>query len=186
MPLTTAAQAPADAPEAALLERARTDRDAFGAIYRAHAPAVLGYLRRRTRCAAAAEDLLAETFLRALAAIPHFRSQGVPLRAWLYRIATNLANTWVRRQRVRRALFLPVGDEALKSAAADGSAPSDDGAVRRALAKLSAADQAVLILRFVEELNIEEAAQVLGLPPGTVQSRTARARERLKQLLLRS
>jgi RNA polymerase sigma-70 factor (ECF subfamily) len=172
--------------EAELVERAPVDREAFGALYRAHAPAILNYLRRRLGDGAAAEDLTAETFLKAFVGIRRFQARGLPFRAWLYRIATNLANSAQRRRRLRFLLF---GDRPIEAKAAECKPNHDEGArhrARAALATLSANDQAVLVLRFVEGLSIEEAAQVLGCPPGTIQSRTARARERLRRRLERS
>ncbi|HKD99513.1 MAG TPA: sigma factor, partial [Planctomycetota bacterium] len=66
---STARSTAEDGAERELVERAKVDREAFGALYRAHAPSILTYLRRRTGDVAASEDLLAETFLRALVGI---------------------------------------------------------------------------------------------------------------------
>lgn len=173
--------------EDSLVRRARSDREAFGVLYRSHAPWILAYLLRRSGDSTVAEDLTAETFLRALTGIRNFRSQGIPFRFWLYRIATNLANSAVRRRRWRSVFF--GGSE--HHAEAVVATPERDEAVlqqdaRAALSALPAHDQSLLVLRFVEGLSIDEVARILQCPPGTVQSRTARARERLRRRLERS
>lgn len=160
-----------------LVERAKVDRDAFGILYRTHAPRIHSYLRRRLGNESAAEDVLADTFCRALSSIGRFRTQGVAFRYWLYRIATNLANSKIRKRRLSRLVFGGiVGDEFPSQAKPSSSASADDaGGIRAAMARLDAGDQSILILRFVEELSIKEVANIINCNVGTVQSRTARA-----------
>jgi RNA polymerase sigma factor (sigma-70 family) len=111
----------------------------------------------------------------------------VPFRSWLYRIATNLASSAFRRRRWRILLLGDAGAAAAGAAKGAQSEPqrNEDARqrAREALASLGAADQAILVLRFVEGLSIEEVAAILRCPPGTVQSKTARARERLRRRL---
>jgi DNA-directed RNA polymerase specialized sigma24 family protein len=85
-----------DERERRLIERARTDRDAFAVLYREHYEAIGGYLFRRIGDVHASEDLLGDVFLSALQALPRFEPRGVPFRAWLLRIATYAANRWAR------------------------------------------------------------------------------------------
>lgn len=67
----------APAGESALVARARTDPDAFAALYRLHYPAIARYVRRRTGDEHAAADLVAETFLTALEHLPRYRERGL-------------------------------------------------------------------------------------------------------------
>jgi RNA polymerase sigma-70 factor (ECF subfamily) len=167
--------------ELRLIERARTDRAAFAVLYRGHYAAIGGYLYRRTGDVHATEDLIADTFLSALKALPRYRSGGVPFRAWLYRIATNAANGWARRRRRRPEAPLSA---AVGAAAPPGTDSRDDvEALERALRRLAPRFQAVVTLHYVEGLALEEVAAVLGCRLGTVKSRLYRAREALRRAL---
>ena len=84
-----------------LVERAKRDGEAFAALYRAHRQAIARYIYRRVGDVHATEDLVADVFMIALQSLPRFRSRGVPIRAWFYRIATNRVNRWARRERGR-------------------------------------------------------------------------------------
>jgi RNA polymerase sigma-70 factor (ECF subfamily) len=178
-----------DDSEQALIARARRDAAAFAEIYRRHAHAITGYVYRRCGDAHAADDLVAEVFLAAMRALPRYRDRGVPLRAWLYRIATNTVNRWARRntwrQRVRLGLERHQGEA--RAGESDPSERSQDTAdvelARRALLSLSPHHQSVLALHYLEGLPVEEVALVLGCRVGTVKSRLSRAREALRKSL---
>lgn len=160
------------------MERAKTDAEAFGRLYRGHYAEVTGYLQRRTGDAHAAEDLAAEVFLAAWKALPRYRDRGVPFGAWLMRIATNKANRW-SRDRKRFARFSPAGTPAAAIEPSSGL-----GDAQRALLGLHERDQSVLVLHHVEGMSVEQVGRVLGLRVGTVKSRLSRARDRLRQGLV--
>lgn len=164
--------------EAGLIERARTDRAAFAELYRNHYAAIGSYLLRRSGDAHATEDMLSEVFLSALRGIRRYKSRGAPFQHWLYRIATNVANRWARKHRVRFERL----DEGADIADAREPANTDsevDPRVQRAVLALAVKHQEVLMLHYVEGLNVDEVAHVLGSRPGTVKSRLSRAREAL-------
>ncbi len=161
--------------ERALIDQARHDPEAFGALYRAHYRAVAGMLYRRTGDEHAAEDLAAQTFINAYRSMGRYRHTGAPFRAWLMRIAIHEAHRWARRSRRRR--------EVETGATPNGRTPRDESAgeeVRAAIRALSQGRQDVLTLVYFESMTVAGAAQVLGVPEGTVKSRLARAREALK------
>jgi RNA polymerase sigma-70 factor (ECF subfamily) len=87
------------AAEAALVERARTDPEAFGRLYDEHLPGIYAYLYRRCRSHQDAEDQTAQTFHRALERLDSFEWRGLPFRAWLFRIARNALVDSYRRER---------------------------------------------------------------------------------------
>lgn len=76
-------------------------------MYEAHYTVIGNYIYRRTMNEYVTEDLLADVFLAVMQRLDRFQERGVPIRAWLYRIANNLINQWIRReqreQRRRRA-----------------------------------------------------------------------------------
>jgi RNA polymerase sigma factor (sigma-70 family) len=159
-----------------LIDRARRDAHAFGQLYRLHAPPIANYLQRRTGDAHAAEDLLSETFLAAMKGLPRFRCNGTPLRFWLYRLATNAANRWMRTHERRHRR------ERETSRAIDApTVPCDEHALApyttHALAQLNPSHQSVLVLHVVEGLTLEQIALVLDCRVGTVKSRLSRARD---------
>jgi len=145
--------------------------------------------RRLTRNAATAEDLVQETYLRALKGQDGFVLQAYGIRPWLIRIMHNLwSSTAQRQQRAPQA----VENEQLESAAS-GTAPplpinlaSNDAMDERlvnALERLPAEYQSVMHLWAIEDCSYQEIADALDVPIGTVMSRLHRARARLSQEL---
>ena len=167
----------ADAPEAALVSRAKRDPQAFAALYRQHYAAIAGYVFRRVGDQHTAEDLTADVFLEAVRSLSGYRHRGVPFRAWLYRIATHTVNRWARRHRKRFCQTLP------ESLACVESDVADPTVARLAMLSLSPKHQAVLALHYLEGLSVEEVASVIGCRIGTVKSRLSRARVALREQL---
>jgi len=129
-----------------------------------------------------AEDVAQEVFLRAAGALERF-DRTRPLRPWLLQITRNLASN--RRRGARRYLaalqrwWMASGTHA----AAEPQANEETAALHAAIGRLSRGDQEVIYLRYFLELPVEETAQTLGIAPGTVKSRTARALQRLRPLV---
>jgi RNA polymerase sigma factor (sigma-70 family) len=89
--------------ERELVERARTDADAFGELYDEHYGRIFGYVLRRTASVDAAQDVTSDVFFKALSNLHRFRWRDVPFSAWLYRIAGNeIANRHRRDNRDRK------------------------------------------------------------------------------------
>ncbi len=90
--------------EAALVERARTDPQAFGQLYELYVDRVYSYIYHRVGNVQDAEDLTARTFYRALEKLDTYEDRGLPFSAWLFRIAHNLVANW-HRDHSRRQVF---------------------------------------------------------------------------------
>jgi RNA polymerase sigma factor (sigma-70 family) len=182
--VTNAADWSTDADERELVERAQRNREAFAVLYRRNYAALARHLYRRTGDVHATEDLVSDVFLTALRSLPRYRYRGVPLRFWLLRIATNVANRWARRQRRGAIASLEAGR---RDAACPRSVSREEGAdVERAqcaLLTLPPRYQAVLSLHYLEGLAVRDVAAILGCRAGTVKSRLARARDALRQRL---
>ncbi len=168
---------PAD--EAALVQAARTDRQAFGALYDRHCDAIYHYIASRVEDDALAEDLAAVVWERALKAVAKYQERGVPFLAWLYRIAGHVVANHYRRQR----LLQMVGLTARETTGDRSGVIEDRVAVREAYARLPAADQEVLGLCYFADLTTAEMAQVLSCSEEAVLKRLQRARRRLRLLL---
>jgi RNA polymerase sigma-70 factor, ECF subfamily len=144
--------------------------------------------RSLTRHDADAEDLVQETLLRAYRAIDRF--DGRHPRAWLLTI---LRNTHINRGRKRQPELMREGDGAAdRIATAPASERADatveatfDAAVEAALGELSTDFYRVVELVDIDGLSYAEAAEVLGVPTGTVMSRLHRARRRIRDHLAR-
>ncbi len=131
-------------------------------------PRLRRYARALTHNAAWADDLVQDTLERALRRRWLFRMQG-SLTAWLMTILYRLyLNDAARSQRQQ------VVDEALPEPASTVEQGWEID-VQRALARLSAEHRAVIVLVGLEQVSYQEAADILGVPPGTVMSRLARA-----------
>jgi RNA polymerase sigma factor (sigma-70 family) len=176
-------------PDAELVRRARGgDRPAFETLLRRYSPRVFGLALRHVRDRDEAGDIVQETFVKAWQGLEHFRG-GEEFRGWLFRICVNQARDRLRAR--RRHPQTPLEDAAeLELVASPGAGPDEELEERqlterldRALALLGAEHREILLLRAVEEMSYDEMASVLRVPRGTVMSRLARARARLRTLL---
>lgn len=171
-----------DLDEPALIARARSDRRAFAPLYLAHYPSIVAHIHRRTGDAHAAQDIAAETFIRAMNALSRYQPRGLSFRHWLLRIATNETNRFLHRA-VRRRVHEQAAARA-DSSTSRALAPSEAAEhVQSALLQLSTDHQAVIALHYFESLSVEEMARVLGCRVGTVKSRLSRARASLADAL---
>jgi RNA polymerase sigma-70 factor (ECF subfamily) len=145
--------------------------------------ALIPRLRRYARALvgerAAADDLVQDTLERAWAKLHLFR-QGTDLRAWLFTVMHNVHVNRIRAARPTDALDDEMPELAQRATQGDALLVRD---LDRAIAALPAAQREVLLLVALEDLSYEETAQVLGIPIGTVMSRLARAREKLRVLM---
>jgi RNA polymerase sigma factor (sigma-70 family) len=171
-------------PDGVLIERSVHGRpDAFAEVARRHEAAIHGYLTRRTG-RQAADDLLAEVWLRAFAARGGYDAGHGDARPWLYGIARNvLREHW----RTGSGLELAAVDQ-MRSDPWDGIDDRLDFAERvkatiAAVRALPAAEREVLLLVAWEQLTPAEAAEALGVPQGTARSRLHRARVTLRRVL---
>jgi RNA polymerase sigma-70 factor (sigma-E family) len=130
-----------------------------------------------------AEDLVQTALGRLYVAWPKVRRTGTQL-AYTWRILVNAHIDEVRRPRWRReqsvASLPDVPDPAIPADFADGI---DGGTVRAALAALPPRMRAAVVLRYWADFSIEETAKILGCSQGTVKSQSAKAIDRLRQLL---
>lgn len=161
-----------------LVERARSDPDAFGALYDRYFPRVYAYVRRRVDRTQDAEDLVAETFLKAIAAIDGFAwRHHASFAAWLFRIAHNLVANF--RQRRLPDNVYPL--DAVRERPSAGESP-EAAALRREQAELLGRQlralaprrQEIIALRFFGGLRNREIAAVLDLDERTVAAHLSR------------
>jgi RNA polymerase sigma-70 factor, ECF subfamily len=151
-----------------------------------HLDAAYNLARWLTRNPDDAQDMVQEAFLRAFKFFDTLR--GADSRAWLLTIVRNTCYTWLQQNRPH-VLATPF-DEDMHSGESDSADPAtlalqnaSHQMLTRALEELPAEFREVVVLRDLEGFSYKEIAEIAKIPPGTVMSRLARARERLKQLL---
>ncbi|CCD97530.1 RNA polymerase sigma factor [Bradyrhizobium sp. STM 3809] len=191
MPWTPATTVSATTGEDDLIRRAKTrDETAIRAILQANNRRLFRIARGILRNDSEAEDVVQETYLRALTHLDEFRGQS-SISTWLVRIAMNEAMGRLRGQ--RPVLQLDAGPETKAGAEVirfpvTSSDPETSVAqrqiqavVERAIDDLSEPFRLVFIARVIEEMSIEETADLLGLKPETVKTRLHRARTMLRE-----
>lgn len=162
--------------------------DAYAELVRAYQSRVFRMAYGFTGNRESADDLAQEIFLKAYLALPRFRF-GSAFGTWLYRVAVNHIKDFLRKRSKVREVSLEAVAEPV--AAGDAGATMERERederrrklVRRELATLPDKYRTVLTLRDVEGLPYDEIARVLGLYPGTLDSRLHRARKMLRKKL---
>ncbi len=171
------------------------DEQAFGEVFHLYKDLVYTLSCRLLSDKGEAMDVTQEVFLTLYRKIDQFRGE-CSLKTWLYRVTLNQAanrNRWWKRRFRERTLSLslePGGNETPLELPANSPSPhrlvlSEElrRAIQKGLSQLPFDQRAVVALRDVEGLSYEEIAGVTGVQVGTVKSRLARGRERLRELL---
>jgi len=144
-----------------------------------HLPRLRRYARALTGDVNRADDLVQDTLERALAKLDLWQP-GSDLRAWLFTLMHNLFVNQIRVRRPLETVMEDALDEPVSGGQMEALAARD---IHAALAQLPEEQREVLLLVGLEQFGYAEAAQVLGVPTGTVMSRLSRARERMRQML---
>ena len=140
-----------------------------------------------TRNPTDAEDLVQETYVRAIPAMGRLAA-GSNHRSWLFTILRNIRINQLRRQRTAPEIGVSenagnVFVETSRDPYALYVGKVDRERVHEAIRQLSMGQREIIVLREFEELSYQELAEILNCPVGTVMSRLARARSRLRALL---
>jgi RNA polymerase sigma factor (sigma-70 family) len=171
-----------------LLAWTPADPEAFGAFYRRHEDAVLGYFVHRVRDGELAADLAAETFAAALLSAPRFVPRPEPAVAWLFGIARNVLRRSLERRRVEDRARRRLGMDPLVLSDEDVSAVEallDDVTVHALLEELPAGQAEAVRARVLDDASYEDIAGRLRVSEAVVRKRVSRGlaalRARLKE-----
>ena len=157
--------------------------DAFERLYAEHAEPLLGFLIYRTGDRSLAEDLLADTFERALRARRRFDRRKASEKTWLYTIALNCLRDHGRRQGAEQRALERVTTEAPAATGDVAGSVEDRVAVDRALEALTDGERDVVALRYGADLTVPEIARLTGLSLTTARGRVYGALEKLRDAL---
>lgn len=167
--------------ERELVERAKEDPAAFGELYDRHFLQIYRFVYSRVRDQATAEDVTSEVFMKALRSIGRYQDTGRPFSAWLYQIAVNAVADTFRASRTAEDI-----DE--QHDLSDGASLEDLAALRDELRriwglveKLPRQQRVAMVLKFQEDLKIEDIASAMGKTPGAVKLLIHRGVMRVRQ-----
>jgi RNA polymerase sigma-70 factor (ECF subfamily) len=169
------------------------DQDAFGEIVEIFKDKIFQLVYRMTGNAHEAEDVAQEAFIRAYININSYDINR-KFSTWLYRIATNLTIDRIRKKKPDYYLDAEVaGTDGLtmySQVAADIALPEEEvesmelqGEIQKQILKLPDKYRSVIVLKYIDELSLNEISEILEIPVGTVKTRIHRGREALRQQL---
>lgn len=169
------------------------DQDAFAEIIEIYKNSIYQLCFRMLGNRHEAEDMAQEAFIRAYVNINSF-NQDLKFSTWLYRIATNLCIDRIRKKKPDYYLDAEVsGTDGLtmySQLASDSPLPEKEleslelqETVQKEIMKLPEKYRSVIVLKYIEELSLNEISEILDMPLGTVKTRIHRGREALRQQL---
>lgn len=172
--------------EAHLIEDARAGNpDSFGVLYEQYIDKLHKHLYFRTGNKSDAEDLTAQTFLKAWDAMPRYRQMGRPFGTWLMSIAHNLLIDHYRKRRESVNLddvVIPAGEEVDPEVLADRHIENE--ALRKALFKLTSENhRAAVVMRYIDGMKPREIAEVMDTTAGNVRLMVFRGLLELREVM---
>ncbi len=165
-----------------IIEHARKDPQAFGELYEKYFERIFTFIFRQTDDEELTADLTSQTFLNALNHLNSFEYRGVPVSAWLYRIAANEVKKFYRRKKRNRIFSLE--EVKIKELVEQGTEQWNEEQLHRMLTYLKELPTdmlEVLELRFFEDKDFKEIAYILGITESGAKMRTYRALDRLRK-----
>lgn len=149
------------------------DHEAFGMLYEQYVERIFNYVFYRTGNQHDAEDLTARVFFRAMRRIPQYQERGLPVSAWLYRIAHNLVANWHRDRGRRPEISLDEGFASIPHSEHPEVTLlylEERDRLLQMIRELPPERQQLIILKFVEHLSNAEIGQIMGKTEGAVKS----------------
>jgi len=180
--------------EKELIRQAQKAPDAFAKLYDQYYPKIFGYILRRTANLEAAQDITSETFFKALRKLWQFQWRNISFSSWLYKIASNEINQYFRKAEYKKSAsleelqeqgFEPISTNDPESELIEAQEKlkqhQDFLEIQVNIVQLPAKYQEVIALRFFEQKQIKEIAEILGKKEGTIKSLLHRAVEKLRE-----
>lgn len=167
-----------------LIEKARTDSEAFTYLFRLHYEEIFSYCARRLFDRAAAEDVTAAVFLKMVKHFPRFKGNLRQLRAWLFRVATNQVNDHLRASSRNRRILRSAAEQFSRKTETQEELNAEKlTLLKEAMLTLKPKYQDVVALRFFEGRALHEVAELLGRNPVTVRVQLIRALKKMNKII---
>jgi RNA polymerase sigma-70 factor (ECF subfamily) len=178
--------------ETDLLDRIRQHPASFSELFKQYYKQIFGYVFRRTGNFDDSADIAADTFLKAFRHIHNFKYNGISVKVWLYRIATNELNLYFRLKQKHNSIFELINTEdknLFEVYIADDRREIESElerheqflSVLKELKSLPVKYQEVIALRYFEGKDNKEIAEILNINEGTLKSLLSRGIEKLRQ-----
>lgn len=177
--------------ERSLIRQAKVDTNAFGPLYDRYYARVYTYLYRRCGHDTLAEDLTADTFLKAMRGMPSYKNGKAPFLGWLYRIAHNCLISHYRKEKVRELFGINQRkDKEIGSPAKPNTIQAMDmdiagHRISDLISLLNSRDQFILSLRYFEDVSIKDIAAIMGTSVTAARTNLHRALQRLRTKIQR-
>lgn len=171
--------------ESQIIDEARKDPGRFGILYEKYYRQIFVFVFRRTGDEDLAGDIVSDTFLKALVALPKYEAKGLPFSAWLFRIALNEVNMFYRKSSRERVISMDQTNIKDMIAEAGGEKESEENRqlVMKLLGTLAPEDMHFMELRFFEKRAFAEIGEILGITENNAKVRTYRIIDKLKKVL---
>lgn len=166
------------------LDERERNESTLSSLYEEYYDKIARYAYLRIGNKDEAEDIAGEVFLKALKSLKSYKERGVPMQAWLFRIAHNLVVDYYRK--MQKNITIPIDNIQIESGV-NPVAKAEENAemerVQKAMEQLTREQREVLRLRFFSELTSKEAGQVLNKSNGAVREMQRAAIEKLRNIL---
>jgi len=178
--------------ESELLNRIKSNPADFAELFKLYYKPIFGYILRRTGNFDEAADITADTFFKAFKYIDTFSYKGISIKVWLYRIATNELNFYIRQKKRHYSIFQRIGieDKDLfnnylledrKEYETELQKHEQFLIVLKELKTLPTKYQEVISFKYFEGKENKEIAEILNIKEGTLKSLISRGLEKLRE-----
>ncbi|MEA3225657.1 MAG: sigma-70 family RNA polymerase sigma factor [Planctomycetota bacterium] len=167
-----------------LVLRARTQADALGRLYEMYYEPIFRFCVHRLFVREIAEDVTSTVFLEVARGIRSFKGRGEDFRNWLYVIAANQANEYMRKTSRRKKLLAEAAHSMRASKSSEEAPEPDWPRLYAAILKLKPKHQTIVTLRFFENLRYEQISQILNVKEATLRVTLHRILSKLRKHLI--
>ena len=167
------------------IEARRSHEAELAGLYREYYDKIARYASVHIGNRTDAEDIAGEVFLKALESLGSYKERGIPMQAWLFKIAHNLVVDYLREMSKRRTVNIDsVTIESDKGPEEIAEVNIEIERVKKAMEQLTRDQREVLSLRFFGELTSKETASIMGKSDGAVREMQRAATEKLRIILV--
>ena len=168
-----------------LVHRAKNDRQAFVELYRLHYDQIFRYCQHRLFDRSTAEDITAIVFVKAMEKLHQYTGDDDKFGCWLFRIATNQINSYIKQNRRRHEILQDISHTAPTCYKEDQNHQNSHNLkeLQIAISKLKPDYQTVITLRYFEQMKSDAIAEIIGGSAATVRSKISRGLNKLRKMM---